>query len=66
MVWHLWNTELTTWDDEIITFERDIKLHNEISISLYKSSSHGEGMLFDHPLLFCLMQWNGTLATLMT
>ena len=45
---------------------KDIELHNEISISLYKSSSHGEGMLFDHPLLVGLMQWNGTLETLMT
>lgn len=39
----------------------NIKLHNEISISIYKSSSHGEGMLFDHPLLVGLMQWNGVL-----
>ena len=37
------------------------KLHDEISISLYKSSSHGEEMLFDHPLLVGLMQWNGVL-----
>jgi len=45
---------------------KDIKLHNEISISLYKSSSHGEGMLFDYPLLAGIMQWNGNLETLMT
>jgi len=38
-----------------------IKLHEEISISLYKSSSHGEEMLFDHPLLASLIQWNGLL-----
>lgn len=39
----------------------DIKLHDEINISLYKSSSRGEEMLFDHPLLVGLMQWNGVL-----
>lgn len=38
-----------------------IKLHEEISISLYKSYSHGEDMLFDHPLLASLIQWNGLL-----
>ena len=37
------------------------KLHDEIRISLYKSSSHGGEMLFDHPLLVGLMQWNGVL-----
>ena len=39
----------------------NIKLHDEIIISLYKSSSHGEEMLFDHPLLVGLIQWNGAL-----
>ena len=43
---------------------KDTKLHNEISISLYKSPTHGEGMLFDHPLIIGLMQWNGTMETL--
>jgi len=39
----------------------DTKLHDEIRIFLYKSSSHGEEMLFDHPLLTGIMQWNGVL-----
>ena len=49
---------------------KDIKSHNEISISLYKSSSHGEEILFDHPLLFGLMEmeWSfiRALETVMT
>lgn len=65
MVWHIWNIVLLAWDGEIITFKRH-KLHNEISISLYSSSSDREGMFFYHPLHVGLMQWNGTLETLMT
>ena len=50
--WH----KITKWKLKILHLNS--KLHDEISISLYKSSSHGEDILFDHPLLVGLMQWN--------